>query len=536
MARVFVRLKLRLLRNGLRGNWQQTIGLVAGIVVAAPLAVAGFALLAVVPRSSPRLGPSLAVAVFVVVFLAWAVLPVLSFSSDATLDPARLALLPLRPRQLVSGLFAASCIGIAPALTLAVLLGAVAGYAPLGPGAVVVVAAVLVELVLCVAVARALTTALSRWLRTRKVRDLAVVVVALGGLTLNLGVQAVVHLTQPTSAGDLADTLRVVARVVGWLPPGLAARALVGAGQGHLATATGELLLAVLAALLLLWWWYRSLARVLTSAEPAARTRRRAAVGLIPLLVRPLLPADARGAVAAKELRYMARHPRLRVLWVMNGLLTIGLVVFAALVTGARRPELVLAALAILYVISTNALNQFGADGGAWWTNLVAGHDPRADLIGKNLATGIVSMALLAVAAVPLAALTGGWLYLPVVLFVGVGVLAASLGVANFVSVRYPIPMPEVTTNLWAAQGIGQGCTTGLVQTAAFMVQGTLLVPIAVLVGVGVFVWWPALLIVCPVAVGYGLGLWWAGVRAGGDWLRDHQPELLAALRPTRVA
>lgn len=536
MARVLVRLKLRLLRNGLRGNWQQTFGLVAGVLVAAPLAAGGFALLAVVPRASPGLGPALAVTAFVAVFLAWTILPVLTFAADATLDPSRLALLPLHPRQLVTGLFAASCIGIAPALTLAVLAGAVAGYAPLGPGAVIVVAAVLVEFVLCVAMARALTTALSRWLRTRKARDLAVVVVSVGALALNLGVQAVVRFTKPAGTSELADALRPVARVAGWLPPGLAARAVVGAGRGDLATAAGELLLAALAALLLLWWWHRSLAHVLTTAEPADRPRRRAAVGLFPRFARPVLPADARGAVAAKELRYMARHPRLRVIWLLNFLFAFAMVAFAAFVEEVRRPQLVFLAVALLYVTTANALNQFGSDGAAWWTNLVAGNDPRTDLVGKNLATGIGGMALVALVAVPVAALTGGWLYLPVVLCVALGVLGVMLAVADFVSVRYPVPMPEVSTNLWAAQGVGQGCTTGLVQMMAVMVQGTLLAPIAVLVGVGVLLWRPALVVACPFAIGYGLALWWAGVRAGSEWLRDHQPEFLAALRSTRAA
>jgi len=100
----------------------------------------------------------------------------------------------------------------------------------------------------------------------------------------------------------------------------------------------------------------------------------------------------------------------------------------------------------------------------------------------------------------------------------------------------YSHGMPEVSTNLWAAQGVGQGCTTGLVQMVALMVQGILILPIAVLVGVGIFVWWPALVVVCPFAVGYGLALWWAGVRAGSDWLRAHAPELLAALKPSRAA
>ncbi|MGI9120268.1 MAG: hypothetical protein ACR2G7_09150 [Acidimicrobiales bacterium] len=57
MVAVFVRLKLRLLRNGLRLGWQQKVGLVVGAVYAVPLALGGFAVLAV-GRGNPSLGRS----------------------------------------------------------------------------------------------------------------------------------------------------------------------------------------------------------------------------------------------------------------------------------------------------------------------------------------------------------------------------------------------------------------------------------------------------------------------------------------------
>ena len=58
-------------------------------------------------------------------------------------------------------------------------------------------------------------------------------------------------------------------------------------------------------------------------------------------------------------------------------------------------------------------LNQFGLDGAALWSNVAAGNDPRADLIGKNLASMLVMVPLATVSAFVCAAFTHGWAYLP---------------------------------------------------------------------------------------------------------------------------
>jgi hypothetical protein len=70
----------------------------------------------------------------------------------------------------------------------------------------------------------------------------------------------------------------------------------------------------------------------------------------------------------------------------------------------------------------------------------------------------------------------------------------------------------------------------------AFAAQGLLLLPLAVLVGVGLVLWPPALVLVCPLAIAYGAWLWRVGLGLGADWLAGHQPELLAALSARRAA
>jgi ABC-2 type transport system permease protein len=537
LAGHLVSLKLALLRNGLRrSNWPQQVALALGALAGLPLAFGGFLLLALVPRAEPAAGLLLVEVVFLLVFCGWGLFPLLSFAGDASLDPSRLALLPLRPGQLVAGLSLAACVGVAPLCTLVALCGAVVGFATLGPGMVLVVAAVLVQFALCIVGSRALLTALSHQLRSRRARDLVIVLVSVTALGFNLALQVGARLAERLERADL-EALRPLARALGWLPPGLAARALVHGGQGRLLAATAELAGAGLAVVALGWWWWRSLDRVLTTAEPAARRRPSGSpAGLFPRPLRRLLPADQRGAVAAKELRYLARHPRLRVGWVISCLLGLALVVFVALTDGLRHPWMVLAAQTMAFLAAQNSLNQFGFDGPAYWTQVAAGADPRGDLTGRNLATMLAGTVATAGLALVLAAVTGGWLYVPVALCLGVGVLALSLGVADVVSVRFAYPLPEDASNLWAVQGTGQGCLVGVVQMVAFAAQGVLLLPVVALVVVGLVLWPPALVLVCPVAVAYGAWLWRVGLGLGAAWLNGHQPELLTALSARRAA
>jgi ABC-2 type transport system permease protein len=125
LAGHLVGLKLALLRNGLRrSSWPQQVALALGALAGLPLAFGGFLLLALVPRAEPQAGLVLVEIVFLALFCGWGLFPLLSFAGDASLDPSRLALLPLRPRELVAGLSLAACVGVAPLCTLVALGGA----------------------------------------------------------------------------------------------------------------------------------------------------------------------------------------------------------------------------------------------------------------------------------------------------------------------------------------------------------------------------------------------------------------------------
>jgi hypothetical protein len=525
MARYFVRLKLRLILNALRSG-RGAVGLIVGFVFALPISVLGFGAFAVASKDQPTWAPEIAILGFTLLFVGWALLPVVGFGSDETLDPSRLALLPLTRRQLVGGLAAAACIGVPPLATLVVLSGTVAGYAH-GLGKLVVLAAVLVQLLLCVTASRAIVTALSRRLRSRKGRDAVIVIAALLGLSL----QAVNLMQGRLPAAVDAGWARDLARVLAWTPPGLAGRAVAEAGQGRLFTALAALAAAAAFVVLFMAWWWRSLDIVLTTAEEGAGSiDRKREEALFPKVFGAFLPRSRSGAVAARQLRSFWREPQLRVAWLnaaMIGALFPGLSVLRS----ARPPSAVLiaavtAAASALFV----GANQFGNDGRAWWSHTVVPDNARADLAGKNYALALIGLPLAGAVALVFSLVTGGWAYVPAALLLSVAGIGIALGVGNVTSVLAPFPVMASSGNAWG-KSAGAGCAVGLTSLTGMAVVGLITAPVVA----GVFLTkdrGAALGLVAAAAVAYGLVVWRTGLALAGKRLNGRYPEMLERLSP----
>lgn len=166
--------------------------------------------------------------------------------------------------------------------------------------------------------------------------------------------------------------------------------------------------------------------------------------------------------------------------------------------------------------------------------NVAAAGSPRDDLVGKNAALALVMLPLVAAVGTALAAITGGWLYLPVAVGLAVGALGAAFAVGNVVSVRAPFSMPQSRTNVWATSGAGRAWYAAFVQFMALIPLGVLVFPIFVGTIAGLALG-PTVLI--PVGLGsvvYGVAIWRVGVLVADEWLRGREPELLAALMPER--
>lgn len=531
MAVHFARLKLALLRSSFLRGWQRAVGTVIGIVYATPLAILAAVGLTVLGRRVPEpVSSDVLVLAFVLLWAVWTVGPVLFFGLDETLDPGRLRLLPLSASQLAVGLGVASAIGVAPLATLVGLVGVVTGYAPPDLGVVVVVLAVPVQFALCIVSARALVTALSPRLASRRGRDL----LALLGGVIGIGFAGLGQLPNlllqggdgldPARARDLLDTAATAASV---LPPGWAAHA-VGAAAGGRALEGLAWLAATAAAVALIGWaWVATLERTATRTGPSAETKP-ADDGLYPRGF-GALPRTPLGATIAKELRYLARVPMWRVALIFPVLGAVGLVISSTALPALGRPEAVLAPPLVVAILVLSSLNLFGADRGAVWLLVASGSDPRADIAGKQLAIALVALPLATVTTMAVAVSTGGWALVPASLVLTFVLFAVGSGVGGIASVVAPQPSPEDMSNAFAG-ATGTGCVTVLLQLVAMTVLGIVLAPPAILVLYAVLAA-PALL--APALAGavvWAAAAWWLGLRIAAARLAARGPEFVAAL------
>jgi ABC-2 type transport system permease protein len=519
------------LRNGFRAP-QYAVLFSIGAIGAGLLATFGFISLASLRNDT--VASDATIVAFAAVTVAWTVVPLLGFGTDETLDPQRLALLPLRPGQLLRGLLVAALLGVAPVATAIGLSGAVLGLAHDATAALLIAIAVAATLVLCVVASRTMIALLAPLLRSRRGRDLMVMTLAL----VVIVPQALRLFSADNSTTNVRHTFSVIAQRVRYSPFGWAGFAASEAGKGHTATAVGMLLLvaALIGALLVVW--ALSIPRAMTTADIATRTEKaRSALNANPLYPRALvfLPRNRTGAVAAKELRYMARDPRRRGP-LIAALILPAFFLFRTLSNSHTRPGVAtLLALVAILPASGLTLNQFGLDGAALWSTVVAGNDPAADLAGKNLARLLLVVPLVAVPATAAAAVTGGWGYLPLAIGVAPGLLGVVLAVGNLVSAWAPYALPDRKNPL--ASNPGQGCVGVVAAFSALLVDFIIMLP--------VFAVTIALLGQAPLAVAtvvsigfssaYGAMAWWFGRRVAARRLWWRMPELLEAVSPRQA-
>jgi ABC-2 type transport system permease protein len=534
MARIFVRLKLRLYLNTLRSGPLAVVGFLVVGLGAVQFAVGGFVGLAALRWAdrTPVDRVDVAVLAFCLVCAGWVIGPLATHGYDNSLDPGLLVLLPLSRRQLVRGLLAGSFVGIGPPAAVIALSGSLIGLTA-GPGTVPVAAlAVLLLVLFCVLAARALGTAMAGLLRTRRGRDVGGVVVALLGASGYLGILFLDRLTFAAVAA-LAGWLR-------WLPPGWAAEATRSAGQGEYLAAGGWLAALACATAVLAWWWVAALGRTLTgcdtsTAAPSGSARSGSARSGSSRLGRStfgrLVPRTPTGAVWAWAVKYAWRSPRWRLS--LLGSAMISLVGPVLLIASGERPG----RSAIFLVgltggfMATAAFNQFGYDGPARWTQVVTGVDIGSDLRGRNLMMVTAATPLLLAVGLMLATMTGAWSLLLPALALGYGTLGVSLGIANLVSSWCPVAVPDLRTNPLGSSDKGRAWLASVIGMAAMVLVLVLVTP---LVSLALFAADRPLLQVflTLLAPTWGAMIWTAATRRSVEHLRGREPELLAAVSP----
>jgi ABC-2 type transport system permease protein len=516
VARQFALLKLRLVRNGLRSP-QYAVLFTIGAAGAAVVSFAGFTLLAALRTDVIRSDATLVA--FAAVTVVWTVVPLMGFGTDETLDPQRLALLPLRRGQLLRGLLVAALIGIAPIATAFALSGAIVGLARDPLTALLLLGAIATTLVLCVVASRTLIALLAPLLRSRRGRDVLVMTIVLAAFVPQ-------SFRLFGARGGTENTRHAIAEIasrVQYTPFGWGGLAASEAGRGHVLASLGALAAIAALVVVLLWVWSLAIPRAMTATDLVAtevgrggRTGR--TTTLFPGLL-PFLPRTRAGAVAAKELRYYVRDPRRRAP-LFAALIVPGLFLFSTLREAENRPgSSTMLALVALLPASGLTLNQFGLDGAALWSTIVAGNDPRSELVGKNLATAIIVGPLVAVPAFLTAAITSGWHYVPLTVGLAPGMLGVVLAVGNMVSVWAPYALPDRRNPL--AGNPGQGCVGGMAAMAALLVDAVILVPVGVVTALALnsLPLAAATILSVGCATVYGAFAWRIGMRSASRYL-----------------
>ncbi|MGV9688753.1 transporter [Streptomyces sp. NPDC003444] len=526
LTSVFVRLKLSLLRNGLRQSGGRTAAYVVSAVFGA-LFAAGMVLSFVLLRGNADAG-TVAVLLTGMVALSWAVMPLFMPGGDETLDPSRLVMLPLLPRPLVRALLVASLVGIGPVLTLFLAFGAALSVAHGAAGTVVAVLAVPLTTVTCVALSRAVAAANIRLLTSRKGRDLAL----LSGLVIAVGIQVVNFAAQRLSEPGGLGAIEPAASVIGWLPPAAAIAAVDAASSGDHAVAAVRLLITAAGLAGLLYWWRRSLVRLMVEpdgstigASPEAGARGKD--GGTGLLGR-VLPGGRTGAVMERSLRYVWRDPKTKAAWVTS--LALGLIVpvFNAL-QGAGSIYWACFASGMLGMLM---YNQFGQDTSAFWMvaqTISTPADAYAELRARMLALLAVTLPFTVLVTVLTAAVLGDWGRLAEGLGLAFGLLGAMLATGAVASAAYPYSIPQDSGYKNVVPG-----QAGLAWISIFGGMVAAAVLCAPLIGAAVYLHvtdhHSLLWLLLPAGALYGALLVWAGLRVAAPRTADRLPEILAAV------
>jgi ABC-2 type transport system permease protein len=512
-----VRLKLALLRNSLRRGVAVILGLAFGVLYGGGflvLALGGLVALRV--RGDVDTVHTVVVLGGTAVMAGWALLPVVLFGTDPTLDPARFATFAVPERVLARGLTVTGLVGLPGVATVLLGLGVVVATST-RPGAVLVaLLTVPAGVVACVLLSRIVTAVASAVLASRRGRDLA----GVAGLLLLLLIGPAASIVGEGSASS--GIARRSAHALAWTPLGWPWAAPAEAARGEWGRSALLAVLALAWAAALMTIWERVLSSALRNPRSAtSESGRQQGLGLF-----GRLPATPMGAVAARAGTYWVRDPRFNVPALMTIILPAGL-----LLPGLNGSDLALALMPVAsaYLVGWGQHNDVGYDSTAFWMHVVSGIDGVSDRLGRLFPSGLIALVCIPVYSL-LAPLAGvPWRLLPALFGVAIAVVLNGFAVACVTSAvkQYAVPAPG--ENPFTSRPGSVGVTLAVQTICGAAVLG-LSAPALALGTMAWFGWqWAAwvALVVGPVL---GVGALVVGVRVGADLFARRQAELMQDL------
>ncbi|MEV6681096.1 transporter [Streptomyces erythrochromogenes] len=521
---IFLRIKLSLLRNGLKGSSKRKAAYFSTLAFA--LVVGFFMTLGLGLLHGNAHAGTVVVMLAAILALGWAFMPLFFPTGDETLDPSRLVMLPLRPRPLVRALLVSSLVGIGPLFTLCLAIGSVIAVARGAAGAVAAVVAVPLLLLGCVTLARAVATANVRLLTSRKGRDLAL----LSGLVIAVGAQLANFASQSLFQAGGLSKLEPVEAVLQWLPPVTAVGMVDSVSEGAYGRAAAQLVLTVAAVAGLLWSWERSLTKLMVTpdgstivASGPVKNRGDAGGGLW-----SLMPGGRTGASMQRSLRYLVRDPKTKSATVTA--LAIGVIVpvFNAL-QGTGSVYLGCFGAGMLGV---QMYNQFGQDTSAFWMvaqTISNARDAYVELRARAAALALVTVPYTVLVTAVTAVLVDDWQAFPAGVGVALALLGAMLCTGALASARFPYSIPSDGAFKNVAPGQGGLAWGGI--AAGMLVSALVCAPvIALAIWLNMAEHRDMSWVVLPIGVAWGWLAAWAGLRLAAPTVSRKLPEILLAV------
>jgi len=544
--RLLFGLKVRLLWRTYTRNTSAAVGVITLLVFLGPFAVGvaigcflGFAHL------DPAMGRHLLQAVLLGIYLIWLMSAVFGYALREEFDVSKLLLYPVTERQLLTGTILGTLLDFGFLLMAPTLLVVVVSFSHSFASFLLVVLVVVLFLFHTLALFQALSLAGAGMLRSRRARDLMVVLLPLLSIVIYVSFQTAAHRAMDVDWRSFLT--RPAWQAAAYTPPGIAATAIAGAARGEIGIALAGLfvLAALSAGSLYLSGWL--LHRVYTGettggavrrAAPMARPRERV-VGRAGVWA-SLPPVVA--AVAEKELKYLLREPYFKAM-MLQSLYFLVIMLFGA--TGFRvNPAQMLAygpvlAWGVTGVMllgeSSVVFNILGTEGASASLLFLYPASRRELLLGKNLTLFTALSAINVAVALGLCALTGGMGTFPLIALWTMLTTAVFVSAGNLISIWAPV---RLVMRGWRVQpqSASRGCTYFLTHGLVSLGAGLLALPVlAALMAPGRWIsplWFIATI---PFALAYVCACYALSLQLGEQWLMQREPEIAAQLSDTEL-
>jgi ABC-2 type transport system permease protein len=543
--RTLVRLRMRLTRRQFEREPGKIVGFLVFLAIFGPLilllaGVSGFLYIA-----APDPWPVQTVGIVLSgLWLAWIVLPLFAFRTNEALDLSRLLLYPLRTRDLVASALIGSLFDGPSYVTLPFFIAIIVGWYTDPLLLIIILPALLLAYLLMIASGQLVLTASMGLLRSRRFRDLTIVVFSLLGSScyfINRGIESWASALGAEAIRQFEPLL-----ILRWLPPGACAQAVASGAQGLWIEALLWLGYGFLWFAALLWAWWKLLMRMTTGASawtpptfetaPHQDVRGLSFSDRLAVLTARWLPAPVL-ATALKEIKLIWRVPQRRIgllQSILGPFVLIFAVFFGEMDALSRLPEWTAMGLPAIMFFSAWGLgtNMIGMESRGLATLLLTPAPRRQIFAGKGIAYAVMALIPTSIYALVLGFAARSMLIF-YGLLAGIGAALAVIAVNTIASIYFTFPFDENTNT---RQRAGGGFVTGLAQI--------IVVPLAMMVAVtpatlpmllGILFDRPEFAALgAPLGVLYAVILFVWATRRAGKLLEGREAEVLAAANLVR--